>query len=140
MDHWKCLSAIFNCWNFCFKIITEWWTTYGRFCNWRQTNFYEIFKIFVVINQKLCSVYSQISVWVMSTQVSSKSERWPKIPSWFDPELPVQDLWRVMFKEKKTWGSLHLLWIFERQILTILSYIKWHTCTNHMRLLVVYGC
>ena len=44
--------------------------------------FHKIFKIFVVINQKLCNVYGQKLVWAVSTisilkthQVSSKSEK-----------------------------------------------------------------
>ena len=38
--------------------------SYGRFCNSRWTG---LFKIFVVINQKLCDVYGQKIVWVVGT-------------------------------------------------------------------------
>ena len=45
--------------------------------------FYKIFKVFVVINQKLCDVYGQKLIWVVSTIGTtniSKSKRFPKIP------------------------------------------------------------
>jgi len=51
----------------------------------------------VVTNQKPCDVCGQKLVWVVSTigtivqthQVSSKFERWPRIPCWFDMEWPL---------------------------------------------------
>ena len=41
--------------------------SYGRHFNLKWTDFfYKIFKIFVVINQKLCNVCGQKLVWVVS--------------------------------------------------------------------------
>jgi len=66
MDHWKGLSTVFNCWNFCFTIITQWWAMLD-FITQNGLIFHKIFKIFVVINQKLCDVCGQKLVWVVST-------------------------------------------------------------------------
>ena len=66
MDHWKGLSTVFNCWNFRFIAITQWWATVDIVTQ-NGPIFYEIFKIFVVINQKLCDVCGQKLIWVVST-------------------------------------------------------------------------
>ena len=70
MDHWKGLSIVFNCWNFCFKVITQWWAMVD-FLTLNGPIFHKVIKIlikiFVVINQKLCNICGQKLVWMVST-------------------------------------------------------------------------
>ena len=78
MDHWKGLSTVFNCWNFCFTIITQWWAMVD-FITQNGPIFHKIFKIFVVINQKLCDVCGQKLIWVVSTISTTNSPSFVKI-------------------------------------------------------------
>ena len=78
MDHWKGLSTVFNCWNFCFTIITQWWAMVD-FITQNGPIFHKIFKIFVVINQKPCDVCGQKLVWVVSTIGSTNTPSFVKI-------------------------------------------------------------
>ena len=78
MDHRKGLSTVFNCWNFCFTIITQWWAMVD-FITQNGTIFHKIFKIFVVINQKLCDVCGQKLVLVVSTIGTTDTPSFVKI-------------------------------------------------------------
>ena len=78
MDQWEGLSTVFNHWNFCFKIIIHCWATV-HFVTQDEPSFHEIFKIFVVINQKLCGVWGQKLVWVVSTIGTTNTPNFVKI-------------------------------------------------------------
>ena len=78
MDHWEGLSTVFNHWYFCFKIIIHWWATVD-FVTQDGPFFHEIFKIFVVINQKLCGVWDQKLVWVVNTIGTTNTPSFVKI-------------------------------------------------------------
>ena len=77
MDHLKGLSTVFNCWKFCFTIITQWWAI--DFVTLNGPIFHKIFKIFVVINQKPCDARGQKLVWVVSTIGSTNRPSFVKI-------------------------------------------------------------
>ena len=55
MDYLKNQSIVFNHLKFYFKILIQWSATVD-FVTQDEPIFHEIFKIFVVINQKLCGV------------------------------------------------------------------------------------
>ena len=75
MDHWEGLSTVFN---HCFKIIMHYWATVD-FVTQDGPFFHEIFKIFVVINQKLWGEWGQKLVWVVSTIGTTKTPSFVKI-------------------------------------------------------------
>ena len=77
MDHLKGLSTVFNCWKFCFKI-TQWWAMVD-FITQNGPIFHRIFKTFVVINKKLCRVYSQKLIWVVNTIAPTNKPSFVKI-------------------------------------------------------------
>ena len=75
------LSTVFNCWNFCFIIITQWWAMVD-FITQNGPIFHKIhpvFKIFVVINQKLWDVCGQKLVLVVSTIGTTNTPSFVKI-------------------------------------------------------------
>ena len=78
MDHWKGVSTVFISWNFCFTIITQWWAMVD-FATQNGLIFHKIFKIFVVINQKLWHVYDQKLIWVVSTLGTTNTPNFVKI-------------------------------------------------------------
>ena len=78
MDHWEGLSTVFNHWNFCFKIIIHYQATVD-FVTQDGPFFHETFKIFVVINQKLCGVWGQKLVWVVNTIGTTNTPSFIKI-------------------------------------------------------------
>ena len=97
MDHWKGLSTVFNSWIFCLKIITRWWAMV-HFVTDRPI-FHKIFKIICDHKSKTIKcMWSKVGMggephrYYKHTQVSSKSERWPKIPGWFDTEWPTSKI------------------------------------------------
>ena len=94
MNHWEGLSTVFNHWKCCFKIIRHCWATVdfvtqdGPFCH-------EIFKIFVVINQKLCGVWSQKLVWVVSTIGTTNTPSFVKIREMTRNSLLIDTEWPI---------------------------------------------
>ena len=114
MDHWKGLSTVFDCWNFCFTIITQWWAMVD-FITQNGPIFHKIFKIFVVLNQKLCDVYGQKLVWVVSTtyryykhsKFCQNPRGDPKFLTWNDPYAVTP----VKFLNRTRAGNTLLCWL-----------------------------
>jgi len=78
MDHWKGLSTVFNCWKFCFTIITQWWAIVD-FVTLNGPIFHKIFKICDHKSEKLCDVCGQKLVWVVSTIGTTNTPSFVKI-------------------------------------------------------------
>ena len=99
----------------------------------------------MVIYQKLYDVCGQKLVWVVSTigtTTTPKSERWPKIPCWFDTEWPLNVLTFWNCTELNENGVFHNPTTFKggnKWICTGVNEITWDD-SNPGYLSVLYIC
>ena len=129
MDHCKGLSTVFNCWKFCFKLITQWWTMVD-FVTQNGPIFYKIFKIFVVINQKLWDICCQKLVWVVSTIGTTNTSNFIKIREVTQNSLLV---WHGMTPKQEELKNICLITVHLRdcKLWFIIHGMLSSTCGKH---------